>query len=56
MSLANNLSILSALLLVLVVADARPSASEVDKEGVMTDALKYLEELDKYYAQAARPR
>lgn len=25
-------------------------------EGEMTDALKYLEELDKYYSQVARPR
>ena len=25
-------------------------------EGEVTDALKYLDELDKYYSQAARPR
>jgi len=27
-----------------------------DGEGEMKDALKYLEELDKYYSQVARPR
>jgi len=27
-----------------------------DSEGQMEDALKYLEELDKYYSQVARPR
>jgi len=27
-----------------------------DENGGMEDALKYLEELDKYYAQVARPR
>ena len=25
-------------------------------EGEVTDALKYLDELDKYYSQVARPR
>ena len=34
-------------------SEAKPMEKE---EGDMSDALKYLEELDKYYSQAARPR
>jgi hypothetical protein len=30
--------------------------TRADGEGEMQDALKYLEELDKYYSQVARPR
>jgi hypothetical protein len=38
-------------------ARARPSgAQEGDRPGEVTNALKYLEELDKYYSQVARPR
>ena len=49
----------------LVVVEARPrhldnnngieTRAEADG-GEMQDALKYLEELDKYYSQVARPR
>lgn len=37
--------------------EARPSGQEEgERPGEMTNALKYLEELDKYYSQVARPR
>ena len=43
--------------LLAVVAEARPSAAEDGLEdGEMNGALKYLEQLDKYYSQVARPR
>lgn len=32
---------------------ARPSSSEVEN---MAEALRYLEQIDKYYSQMARPR
>lgn len=58
-----NLWILFGLALVAVfcflseTAQARPSAGEgFDQEDEMSDALKYLEELDKHYAKLARPR
>ncbi|TRY76981.1 hypothetical protein TCAL_15914 [Tigriopus californicus] len=58
-----NLWILFGLALVAVfcflseTAQARPSAGEAfDQEDEMSDALKYLEELDKHYAKLARPR
>lgn len=35
------------------VAEARPGQSEVEN---MAEALRYLEEIDKYYSQMARPR
>ena len=39
---------------------ARPSDDvfqvEKDSDAGMNDAIKYLEELDKYYSQVARPR
>ena len=48
---------------VLAVVEARPRhldntgiETRADGEGEMQDALKYLEELDKYYSQVARPR
>ena len=54
------LSAAAALVLALALssfAEARPgSVAEPEGEGEMTDALKYLEELDKYYSQVARPR
>merc|ERR1712241_1233143 len=34
----------------------RPNGQEERRDGGMTNALKYLEELDKYYSQVARPR
>lgn len=38
-------------------SEARPSGQEEgERPGEMTNALKYLEELDKYYSQVARPR
>ena len=37
------------------LSSAKPAPMEKE-EGDMSDALKYLEELDKYYSQAARPR
>lgn len=63
-------SSMSALLLltalvVMAVVEARPKhldnsgigiETRADGEGEMQDALKYLEELDKYYSQVARPR
>lgn len=46
--------------LALTLANARPSEDifEVEKasDSGMNDAIKYLEELDKYYSQVARPR
>jgi hypothetical protein len=56
------LFLLVAISAFLVVADARPRhldtgiETRADGEGEMQDALKYLEELDKYYSQVARPR
>ena len=49
---------------VFAVVEARPRhldnsggiETRADGEGEMQDALKYLEELDKYYSQVARPR
>nr|XP_053653101.1 neuropeptide F-like isoform X2 [Cherax quadricarinatus] len=35
------------------VADAKPAPPQV---AAMADALKYLQELDKYYSQVSRPR
>merc|ERR1712141_108041 len=34
----------------------RPNGQEERRDGGMSNALKYLEELDKYYSQVARPR
>eukprot|EP00095_Tigriopus_kingsejongensis_P001815 maker-scaffold10_size831480-snap-gene-3.20 protein:Tk01815 transcript:maker-scaffold10_size831480-snap-gene-3.20-mRNA-1 annotation:"neuropeptide f" len=58
-----NLWIVFALTLAAIVcflseaAQARPSAGEAfEQEEDMSDALKYLEELDKHYAKLARPR
>ena len=49
--------------IVMAVVEARPKhldnsgiETRADGEGEMQDALKYLEELDKYYSQVARPR
>merc|ERR1712150_350408 len=33
----------------------RPNGQEERRDGGMSNALKYLEELDKYYSQVARP-
>lgn len=47
------------LALVAAAAEARSSSSAATADedgGQMTDALKYLEQLDKYYSQVARPR
>merc|ERR1711976_798458 len=55
MNLSSSLVFLGLCLVLLSLAEARPSSGSEDKEE-MTDALKYLEELDKYYSQVARPR
>ena len=52
------LLLVSAVLAVALFApssEAKPSPMGKE-EGDMSDALKYLEELDKYYSQVARPR
>ena len=43
---------------IVAFTEAKPAELiEKDGEGAgMSDALKYLEELDKYYSQVARPR
>jgi len=38
------------------LVDSSGIETRSDQEGEMQDALKYLEELDKYYSQVARPR
>lgn len=55
---------MAAVLAVLLnVVEGRPRLHErssiktrSEETGEMQDALKYLEELDKYYSQVARPR
>ena len=40
-----------------MMCEHKPRSAMGDSgEGEVTDALKYLDELDKYYSQVARPR
>merc|ERR1711879_214130 len=38
------------------IRDIRSAMGDSGEGGEVTDALKYLDELDKYYSQVARPR
>ncbi len=52
-----KLGFLAAVVAIFVFAQESEARPEGDgRPGEMTDALKYLEELDKYYSQVARPR
>ncbi|KAB7505416.1 Neuropeptide F [Armadillidium nasatum] len=47
------LSILIATANLIKTTNANPETNQME---AMADALKYLQELDKYYSQIARPR
>ena len=60
MKFSQNFVLLVALMVSLFLlaheSEARPSMDKDENGGEMSDALKYLDELDKYYSQVTRPR